>query len=55
MKITSTLKPSDKATRKQLEQINHAAGMPIIHVEDYSLKEIIVLLCGGDKSTQSRD
>jgi uncharacterized protein (DUF4415 family) len=34
MKITSTLKPGDKPARKQLEQINHAAGMPIIHDED---------------------
>jgi uncharacterized protein (DUF4415 family) len=43
MKITSTLKPGDKPTRKQIEQINHAAGMPIIPDEDcpvYSLEQL---------------
>jgi uncharacterized protein (DUF4415 family) len=52
MKITSTLKPDDKPTMEQLEQINRAAGMPVVPDEDspiYSLEQLARLCAEARK------
>jgi uncharacterized protein (DUF4415 family) len=52
MKITSTLKPGDKPTAEQLEQINRAAGMPVASDEDspvYSPEQLACLCAEARK------
>jgi uncharacterized protein (DUF4415 family) len=52
MKIISTLKQDDKPTKEQIEQINHAAGMPIISDEDcpvYSPEQLAYLCAQARK------
>jgi uncharacterized protein (DUF4415 family) len=52
MKITSTLKPGDKPTMEQLEQVNRASGMPVISDEDspvYSTEQLAYLCAEARK------
>ncbi|MDR3160557.1 MAG: BrnA antitoxin family protein [Spirochaetaceae bacterium] len=52
MKITSTLKPGDKPATGQLEEINRAAGMPVISDEDcpaYSPEQLAYLCAEARK------
>jgi uncharacterized protein (DUF4415 family) len=52
MKITSTLKPGDKPTTEQIEQINRAAGITVIPDEDspvYSLEQLAYLCAEARK------